>query len=50
MRSLRRCGRTGSIGVDSDDQQAITKTLIKLRMDADSAEVFAKITGWIRAC
>jgi len=32
-------------GVDSDDQQAIAKTLIKLRMDADSADVFAKITG-----
>jgi hypothetical protein len=32
-------------GEDSSDQQAIAKSLIKLRMDAASAAGFAKITG-----
>ena len=32
-------------GADSSDQQAIAKSLIKLRMDAASAAGFARITG-----
>jgi hypothetical protein len=32
-------------GMDSSDQQAIAKSLIKLRMDAPSAGEFAKLTG-----
>jgi hypothetical protein len=32
-------------GVAASDQKAIAKSLIKLRMDPDSAPIFAKITG-----